>query len=144
MTFSFKYKPVKLKTGETLYRPLIPITLEGEEKIDVLAMLDSGSDITIIPEELAEVLGVEYKKDNIIYGISREPVDAKEGKIYVKFGKGNEFYSFEIPILVPTGKLDLPIIIGRAGFFNQFKIIFIESERRIEFKRLEPFQIKYN
>lgn len=137
MTFSFKYKPIKLKSGDIIYRPLIPISFEGKTKIDILAILDSGSDITVIPEEMAEVLGIEYKKDNIIYGIAREPVNAKEGKLHVRFGKGNEFYSFEIPVLIPIGKIEIPIIIGRAGFFSQFKITFIESERRIEFKKSE-------
>lgn len=141
MTFSFRYKPVKLKTGTVIYRPLIPITLEGETKIDVIGMLDSGSDITIIPEEMAEVLGVEYKRENIIYGIAREPVNVKEGKISVKFGKGNEIYRFEIPVLIPSEQEDVPVVIGRIGFFDQFKITFIEAERKIQFKK--EFQLRY-
>jgi len=136
MTFSFKYKPVKLQTGEILYRPLIPLTFESKSKINVLAMIDSGSDITIIPKEMAEALGIEFKKENIVYGISRNPLLTKEGKVYVKFGKGREFYSFEIPVAVPKEIHDVPIIIGRAGFFSQFKITFIESEKKIEFKKI--------
>lgn len=137
MTFSFKYKPIKLKTGEIIYRPLIPITFEGKERIDILAILDSGSDISIISEEIAEPLGIIYEKDNVVFGLSREPINAKEGKINVKFGKGKECYNFLIPVLIPIGNSNIPIIIGRAGFFSQFKISFLESIKKVEFKKFE-------
>ncbi len=136
MTFSFRYKPIKLKSDNVIYRPLIPFTLEGkDEKIDFLAMLDSGSDISIIPREIAETLGIQYGKNNEITGISGSPVNSKEGKIKVIFGKGREIYHFEIPILVPIDNINVPIIIGRAGFFEQFRITFLEAERRIDFKK---------
>ncbi len=135
MTFSFKYKPERLRSGSVLYRPIIPITLEGKEKIDVFSILDSGSDMTIIPMEIAEVLDIKYKKENELFGITGGPVKTHEGKLRISFGKGHEVYSFEIPVLVPE-KENLSVIIGRAGFFSQFKITFIESERKMEFKKI--------
>jgi hypothetical protein len=140
MTFSFKYKSIRLNSGDIIYRPLIPLTLIGKEKLDILAILDSGSDITIIPKEIAEILSIEYTGENEISGISKDKIKAKEGKLLVKFGKGREIYDFEIPILVPIDKENLSIIIGRAGFFNEFKISFSESERKIEFKKSSPHQ----
>ncbi len=88
MSFVFKYKPVILESGSKIYRPLIPLILKGKEFFDALAILDSGSDMTIIPKEIAEVIGIEYKNDNQISGISGIPLKAKEGKIMVEFGKG--------------------------------------------------------
>lgn len=134
MTFSFKYKPERLKSGAVLYRPIIPLTLEGKEKIDVFSILDSGSDMTIIPKEIAETLNIQYLKDNEVSGITGVIIKSKEGRLRISFGKGHEIYSFEIPVLIPE-KENLSVIIGRAEFFNKFKITFIESERRIEFKK---------
>ncbi len=58
MSFSFKYKPVKLKSKGITRRPLIPFSFKWEnEKLDFFGILDTGSDITIIPKEIAEVLG---------------------------------------------------------------------------------------
>ena len=103
-------------------------------------MLDSGSDITIIPKELAEVMKIEYGDENEVSGISGATVKAREGKISIQFGKGREIYNFEIPILVPE-KEGLNLIIGRLGFFTQFKITFLEAEKRIEFKKVHsPMQ----
>ena len=136
MSFNFKYKPVILKSGNKIYRPLIPLTINGKDSLfDALAILDSGSDITIIPKEIADTLDIEYTNDNSISGLSGEPVKAKEGKVNIEFGKGREIYLFDIPILVPTEQKNMAIIMGRQGFFNQFKITFDESNKKIGFKK---------
>ena len=142
MSFNFKYKSVRLKSGEIIPRPMIPLTLNGKEKIDVIGMLDSGSDMTLIPLELAEILEINYTHENEVFGISGIPVKSKEGKISITFGKGHETYNFEIAVLVPQ-KENMPMIIGRAGFFNQFKITFFESERKIEFKKVQSSEVKF-
>jgi hypothetical protein len=120
---------------------MIPLII-GKEKLNVFGILDSGSDITIIPKELAEVMEIFYGDDNEVSGISGIPVRAKEGKISVQFGKGREFYNFDIPILVPE-KEGLNLIIGRLGFFSQFKITFSEAERKIEFKKMFNIITRY-
>lgn len=135
MVFYLKYKPVILSSGAKIYRPLIPLTLEGEVKLDVLTILDSGSDVTIIPEEIASVLGLRFTRDNEVTGIGGSSLKAKEASLRVTFGKGHETYGFDIPVLVPEKK-DVPIIIGRAGFFEQFKITFFEAEGKLEFKKV--------
>ncbi|MEK6832407.1 MAG: hypothetical protein AABY32_00015, partial [Nanoarchaeota archaeon] len=111
MSFHFKYKPAILKSGSKIYRPMIPLRIKAKESFDALAILDSGSDITIIPKEIAEVIRVDYKNDNSISGISGFPIRAKEGKVNIEFGKGREIYIFEIPVLVPE-KENLAVIIG--------------------------------
>jgi len=109
MTFSFKYKPVRLVSGKSILRP-------------------------IIPKELAEVMEIEYGGENEVSGISGVAVKAREGKLNIQFGKRREIYNFDIPVLVPE-KDGLNLIIGRLGFFNQFKITFSEAEKRIEFRK---------
>lgn len=136
MTFNFKYKSVILKSGSKIYRPIIPMVIKAKESFDVLGILDSGSDITIIPKEIADAIGIEYINDNSISGISGVALSAKEGKIFVEFGKKREIYNFEIPVLIPTDKENLSVIIGRAGFFNEFKITFDEFNKKIEFKKI--------
>jgi len=143
MSFTFKYKPVKLKSGKIARRPLIPFTLSGvNETLDFFGILDTGSDITIIPREIAEVLGVDYVGENEVYGLSGRKINANDGYLDITFGKGREIHTFTIPILVPKEK-GSQIIIGRMGFFEQFKITFCEAEQRMIFKKLK-WQLKYN
>ncbi|MBI2629798.1 hypothetical protein HYW76_01725 [Candidatus Pacearchaeota archaeon] len=139
MVFSFRYKPIRLKSGDILYKPLIPITIDEQEKINVIGILDSGSDITIIPKDLADYLQIEILGDNEVTGLGKSVLSAKQGKINVKFGRGREIYAFKIPVLIPINE-DVPIIIGRLGFFNQFKITFVEQEKRVEFKKVENIE----
>ncbi|MFQ5531510.1 MAG: hypothetical protein ACE5ES_02745 [Candidatus Nanoarchaeia archaeon] len=142
MSFSLKYRSIKLESGKTLHRPLVPLTIIGrKERLNVFATLDSGSDLSIIPKEIAEVLDVEYTGDNEVSGISGKTIKTKEGRIRIIFGKSREKYSFIIPILIPIERENAPIILGRVGFFNQFKIIFLESEKRIEFKKYNKKRI---
>lgn len=136
MAFSFKYKPIKLESG-VVYRPLIPLTLHEKQSFDVFAMLDSGSDVTILPKEVADALGLELGEDNKVTGISRNPIKAKESNVTIKFGKGHELYTFKIRVLIPLETENIPIIIGREGFFNQFKITFDEQRKAIEFKKVQ-------
>ena len=140
MVFSFKYKPIQIKSGKTLYRPMIPLTIEGKEKINLIGILDSGSDISIIPREIAEIINIEYVGENEISGIYGMPVKAKQGRVRIEFGKGREISCFDIPVLVPL-KEGISVIIGRLGFFEQFKITFSEAERKIEFKKFKNYFI---
>ena len=81
MTFTFKYKSVKLKSGKNILRPMIPLTIQAKEKIDLVGILDSGSDITIIPKEIAEAVGIDLQEENEISGISGIPVKARQAKV---------------------------------------------------------------
>ena len=135
MTFSFKYKSILLKSGKTIYRPLIPLTFYEKERIDVIAILDSGSDMTVVPKEIAEHVGVKYIGEDELSGITGTKIKAKQGKLNVSFGRGREIYNFIIPVIIPE-KENISIIIGRIGFFDQFKITFSEKERKIIFKKI--------
>ncbi|MEK6894900.1 MAG: hypothetical protein AABX48_00075 [Nanoarchaeota archaeon] len=136
MTFSFNYKQTILKSGKIIYRPLIPITLIGSnESLDVIGILDSGSDMSIIPKSIAEVIGVKYLGEDEISGITGKPIKSKQGVINVEFGKDREKTNFQIPVVIPE-KEDVTIIIGRLGFFQNFDITFQERKRKIHFKRV--------
>ena len=134
MTFSFKYKPTNFLSGR-IYRPLIPLTFNGKESIDLFGLLDSGSDMTVIPLDLWNVLGLEFDEENEVSGIEGPPIKAKQGIVLISFGRGHELYNFKIPVLVPESNQYSKIIIGRQGFFDQFKITFIEKDKRVEFKK---------
>lgn len=135
MAFSLRYKPVKLKSGRVMYRPMIPLTFEGQEKIDIFAILDSGSDISIIPKDIADVLGIKSYGENEIFGLAGNSIKSREGKAKISFGKGHEVYTFDIPVFIPD-KEDVAIIIGRQGFFEQFDITFSEATKKIIFKKV--------
>ena len=90
--------------------------------------------MSVIPKEIAEIIGVEYLGEDELSGITGTKIKAKQGKINILFGKGRENYKIQIPVIVPE-KEDISIIIGRLGFFENFKITFSEREKKIIFKK---------
>ncbi len=59
MTLVYRFKKERLEDGTLVSRPRILITVQGENmSIEVPALIDSGCDITVVPENLAKVIGL--------------------------------------------------------------------------------------
>src|SRR3989344_4872588 len=126
MTIHLKYKSVKRPNGTTVKTPSIPILLEGKEKFETIALLDSGADISAMPLDIAELLDLNLNGEKTpAFGIGGK-VESVETRINIKIEKGHEHYSFQIPIKVILGDYDFPVLLGRAGFFNKFVITIDE------------------
>jgi hypothetical protein len=135
MTLSFHYKIVKRPDGTEVRTPSIPISLKGKESFDTIALLDSGADISAIPKDLADILGLDLKgKSSPAFGIGgkTEAVDTTMG---ITVEKGHERYNFTIPVKVILGEYDFPVLLGRAGFFDKFVISFNQSDEKVFLKR---------
>jgi len=135
----FKYKQVARPDGTLVKIPSIPITLIGETSIDVIALVDSGADISVIPKEMGELLGLDLSgRKDFAYGIGGK-VKTVEVKVGVVVEKGHERYSFRMPLKVVLDKYDFPPLLGRKGFFNEFVITINEEKERIS---LEKYHIR--
>ena len=139
MVMHFKYKQVARPDGTLVKIPSIPITLIGETSIDVIALVDSGADISVIPKEMGELLGLDLSgRKDFAYGIGGK-VKTVEVKVGVVVEKGHERYSFRMPLKVVLDKYDFPPLLGRKGFFNEFVITINEEKERIS---LEKYHIR--
>lgn len=133
----FKYKELKRPTKHgDKSSPVIPITLFGNDKnIDTVGLLDSGADVSAISKDLAELLGLDLKGKKTDVGGIGGPAEAVLSKVRVKVTAGkHESKTFQVPVFVILSddmEDDFPVIIGRAGFFEKFKVEFVEAEGRI-------------
>ena len=135
MTLSFNYKTIKRPDGTEVKTPSIPIVLGGKEKIETVALLDSGADISAISKDMAEILGLNLNgKHGPAYGIGGR-TDAVDTDMEIIIEKGHERYAFRIPVKVILGNYDFPVLLGRAGFFDKFVISFKQAEGKILLKR---------
>lgn len=139
MTIAFRYKKIERPNPfPAIHLPVIPITLIGkDEAIEVMGLLDSGADYSLIPKEIAEVIGMNLKKNpEPIGGINGE-CDAINSDIRIKVQRGHESYTFLVnAYVIDSLDDDFPVLIGRDGFFEQFKITFDESKRNISLKKV--------
>jgi len=137
MALSFKYKAMKRPNGTTVKSPLIPVTLTGRSsiKLDVIALIDSGADLSVIPKELQIFLNLDLRgKESNSKGIGGE-VKVKNTKMNVNINKGHENYDFIVPVQVVLNDSTVPVLLGREGFFNQFKITFDQDNFIVSLKK---------
>jgi hypothetical protein len=98
-------------------------------------LLDSGADISAMPKDVAEILGLDLSgKKEPAFGIGGQ-VSAVPTSVNVSIEKGHERYNFRIPVKVILGNYDFPVLLGRAGIFDKFKITFDHSNEKVFLKR---------
>jgi len=136
MTLSFKYGILPDKFTNDTKKPVIKITLHGRNQmpIDVIALVDSGADVSLIPKGLADYLNLRKGKKEISKGIGGE-IGIWNSSINITVRGGHERHLLKnIPIQIAEDD-NFPIIIGRSGFFEKFKVTIDEKNKRLNLKR---------
>lgn len=117
--YSFKYQK-----AERYKRPLIPITLQFENnKINTLALIDSGADFNVFHSELAELLEInlDVLEEKEFGGIKKDKVQCKGKLAMVEIGINDEY--FDSPVIFSSDISDNGYgILGQNGFFDHFRI----------------------
>ncbi|TSC80062.1 MAG: Uncharacterized protein G01um101429_266 [Parcubacteria group bacterium Gr01-1014_29] len=95
--------------------------------IPAFLLIDSGATISALPKSDASVLGVvaEQGTHMAVKGIGGAPISGWRHDIRVKLGKN----MLKIP-LVFLDDSQAPRVLGRAGVFEKFLVVFEESKRR--------------
>ena len=119
--------------------PLIPITLIKENvEIDTDALIDSGANISVFREEIAECLEIviEDGEEILLQGLGGRIV----GYIHeLKVRVDDE----EFPCKVVFSK-ELTVgvnILGREGFFEYFQVTFNERDKEVILGKIVTVQV---
>jgi hypothetical protein len=136
---SLNFKYVKdIHKGQVIYRPKVEIRLSnGEQKITLVMLIDSGADVSLIPSSIAEVLKLKISDRQESKSASG---DFRTGKSEVKMElrKGIKSYDLGVmPIMVAldSDKTGSNMLLGRSNFFKKFDITFRENIFRILLKK---------
>lgn len=133
---TFKYKLTKRPDGSTVKTPSIPLIISGKtESFQIVALIDSGADVSVISKDMAELLGININKEpRKSFGIGGA-VNSIESNLNIVIEKGHEKYSLNIPVLVILDEYSFPPLLGRQGFFDYFKITFEQKSQRVLLKK---------
>ena len=99
---NFKYKINKRPFEDNTKTPSIPISLKGNgnSSFEFIALVDSGADLSVIPQDVAELLGLDLTgKKQKVRGIGGW-LESIEEKIILNISKGHENYNFIIPVKI--------------------------------------------
>jgi predicted aspartyl protease len=120
--------PYKL-LASGIARPIIPIRVRNprtQQAVRFLALVDSGADMTLLPGELAEVIGFDLAAgerknvSGVVAGESRpyyvHPADIEVGGWWKKISVG----------FMPDLSSNNFGLLGQTGFFDRFKFVKFE------------------
>ena len=117
--------------GRYTKRPVVEVVLSrGNQTRTFLALIDSGADQIMMPAAIAEVFGIDRDEcpSRGTMGISMEPLAGFVGTLTFEI-KGLE-HSFDAPVVfIDT---DVPVLLGREGFFDRHRIKFEQDHNTFE------------
>ena len=112
--------------------PLVPVTLRAREELTIYALVDSGAVVSLFPEDIADAIGLDLSKGEILYltGVGGYIKGKHVPDVEVMIGA----FRLRIPVVfVPYMPIELAVL-GRKGFFETFEITFREWERKLIIK----------
>lgn len=143
MTLIYRFKKEKLANGRYAARPRILVVLQGEHaSIEVPALIDSGCDVTVIPESIAKALGLDMsgEKDKLYaYRESNEVIQSKATFTFVGRVQRQSVTLNQVPVLIALAKdaaeEEHDITLGVEGIFDAFDITFKKSQNKISLQK---------
>lgn len=127
----FPYVPMTDPFGQVALRPLIPMQLAGHQAtIAVTGLIDSGSDICVLPYGLGLDLGATWASQPLLGTLSGNLKGYEARGILLQATLG----------MLPPVELafawiqadHMPLILGQVTFFSEFDICFHRSQRFFE------------
>jgi hypothetical protein len=114
-------------------RPIVKVRLSfGDRNQAVLALIDSGADITLFHSSIAKTLGIEtFERQGRVFGISGDVMPVQFSKVNLQLDGTSE------PVEAEVGFVDSPgvgALLGQSGFFEHFRICFERSKQEIEIR----------
>lgn len=139
MNLIFRCKHVQFEQGLTTKEAIIPVILSGPtgEKFPTTAILDSGSDFTLLPIEVAKVLKLDYHEEEKTdaTGYAGNLFTTTKSKVQIKIQKGHETVECECLCMINLDekKQHDHVILG-STFFERFRITFDYPNNRFLIK----------
>ena len=117
--------------GQVSTMPYLPLTLRnGNKSLEVMALLDTGASVNVLPYEIGLQLGAVWEEQTVQIALSGNLAN-NEARGVVLSGKVANF----TPILLAfawTQSNDAPVILGHMNFFAEFNVCFYRHELAFE------------
>jgi hypothetical protein len=117
--------------GRSSILPYLPITLSnGSYSLEVMALLDTGASVNVLPYEIGLQLGAIWEDLTVSIQLSGN-LARSEARGLVLSGTFGQF----APVLLAfawTRSTDAPVILGHLNFFTEFNVCFFRHELAFE------------
>lgn len=136
MALKFPFEEEKSSIFGKVYRPVAPVYFWSEKIknwVEILTVVDTGADYTLLPRHMADSLGVDLKND--CQKLETAGVGGTQ-RVYllrswkIKLGKWEK--------RAPVGFLDsdnVPPLLGRQDLLEDFRVVFEKHQVSFSFKK---------
>ena len=150
MVLRYKFHKEILKDGSVAFRPLVLVDINYDDNhlpFNVAALLDSGCDVTIIPQSFAKLLKLkEYEETELMAYRERTKVLTSKANItFLGKVERENVKLTSVPVFITPDNDDkfLPeVVIGVRGIFDKFEIKFNLGQNKIELKKTDALRRK--
>jgi len=150
MTLRYRFHKEILKDGSVAYRPLVLVDISYDDNhlpFNVAALLDSGCDVTIIPQSFAKLLKLkEYGETELVAYRERTKVLTSKANItFLGKAERKNIKLTSVPVFITPDNDDkfLPeVVIGVMGIFDKFEIKFNLGQNKVELKKIDTLRRK--
>jgi hypothetical protein len=117
--------------GRSSIMPYLPLILtSGNHSVEVMALLDTGASVNVLPYEIGVELGAIWEDQTVSIPLSGN-LARSEARGLVLSGTVTPFS----PVLLAfawTQSKDAPVILGHMNFFADFNVCFYRHELAFE------------
>jgi hypothetical protein len=109
--------------GRYTKRPVVEVELSrGGHQRKFLALIDSGADHIMMPAAIAEVFQIDLNTcpRRTVLGVSMQPIEGFVSNLTLHINHQED--PFDAPVLFIN--TDVPVLLGREGFFDLYRIKF--------------------
>jgi hypothetical protein len=124
--------------GSPTKRPIVEVEISrGNHRRKFLALIDSGADQIHMPAAIAEVFGIDRKdcRPWRSMGISMESTPGFVGELTFRINKQSEAFTAPV-VFIDT---NVPVLLGRERFFDQYRIRFEKDHDIFEITPIQKF-----
>ena len=114
-------------SGRSSILPYLPLILiNGKRSIEVIALLDTGASINVLPYEIGLQLGAVWKNQTVQIPLSGN-LAHNESRGLVLTGTVT-YFSSVLLAFAWTQSTDVPVILDHMNFFAEFNVCFYRHE----------------
>ncbi|WP_287251971.1 hypothetical protein [Moorena sp. SIO4E2] len=111
--------------------PYLPLILSlGNRSLEVMALLDTGASVNVLPYEIGVQLGAVWENQTISIPLSGNLAQSQARGLVIS----GTVASFS-PVLLAfawTQSKDVPVILGHMNFFAEFNVCFYRHQLAFE------------
>jgi hypothetical protein len=111
--------------------PYLPLTLSnGSLSVEVMALLDTGASVNVLPYEIGVQLGAVWENQTVSIPLTGNLAHS-EARGLVVSGTIAPFSPFLLAF-ASTQSQDVPVILGHMNFFAEFNVCFYRYDLAFE------------